>query len=292
MKEFFLTEIVTKDKLIHQGIFFKPSKALKKAILWVHGLTSKFYSNVPLMSEFATQCERQGFGFASFNTRGHDIVTGIKKKDLSNEKGYSQISGGSSVEIFKDSVHDINAGVDFLHSQGFFQVIVVGHSTGSNKTCYYAATQNNTKIAGFVLAGPVSDQNAPGVDHGKMYKDIRKMKSYIKKGKGEVFVDDVYDMLITPKRYVSLFGDEDMYDYFSTGKKLKSFLSKIRKPLLIVLGEKDEYVNKPAQKALDVFSRYAVSSNYKSVVIPGGFHSFNGKERQFVSAVLGWARGV
>src|SRR3989344_909522 len=168
MKQFYLAEIVTKDKLIHQGIFFWPKRPTKKAILWVHGLTSTFYSNVPLLTEFAKQCEREGVGFASFNNRGHDIVAGIKKVDPSSDKGYTHIDGGAALETFKDSTYDIEAGVTFLKYQGFSKIIVVGHSTGSNKTCFYAAGRKNTAIVGYVLAGPVSDRNTPGVDLAKI----------------------------------------------------------------------------------------------------------------------------
>lgn len=295
MKQFYLVETTTKDKLIHQGIFFKPSQPGKKAILWVHGLASTFYSNVPLFTEFSKQCEKRGTGFASFNNRGHDIVTGIKKVDPSSDKGYTRIGGGAGIETFKDSVYDIEAGVAFLQDQGFSKVIVVGHSTGSNKTCYYAATQTNEDIEGFVLAGPVSDLNAPGVDYAGVTKNIQKVKTYIKKGKGDVLLEGFYDLPLTPKRYVSLFDEtsnEDMFDYFGSGKKLKSFLSKIRKPLLIILGEKDEYLNKPAGNALKIFDRYTVSPKYQSVVIHDGLHSFNGKERQFVHTILQWMKGL
>jgi len=295
MKQFYLVETTTKDKLIHQGIFYKPSRPGKKAILWMHGLASTFYSNISLLTEFATQCEVRGIGFASFNNRGHDIVTGVKKVDRSSEKGYTRVGGGAGIETFTDAIHDIDAGVAFLSTQGFSQVVVVGHSTGSNKTCYYAATQNNNRIAGYVLAGPVSDLYAPGVDHAEISKKLQKMKMHIKSGKGDVFLEGLYDFPMTPKRYVSLFSEtsnEDMYDYFGTGKKLRPFLSKIRKPLLIVLGERDEYLNKPVKEALDIFDQYAATPKYKSLVIQGGLHSFNGQEKEVVSAILRWASQI
>lgn len=79
MKQFYLAEIVTKDKLIHQGLFYKPTNLGKKAILWVHGLSSTFYGNTKLLEAFGEYCEKEGIGFAVFNNRGHDVVTGIKK---------------------------------------------------------------------------------------------------------------------------------------------------------------------------------------------------------------------
>jgi alpha-beta hydrolase superfamily lysophospholipase len=81
MTAFSLSEITTADKLIHQGIFFNPSKPGKKAILWVHGLSSTFYSHIELLNEFAKQSEVNGFGFAAFNNRGHDAISGARKLD-------------------------------------------------------------------------------------------------------------------------------------------------------------------------------------------------------------------
>ena len=56
---FELVETVTKDKLVHQGIVSVPEKHGKKAILWVHGLTGRFYGDPLLMNLFAETCEKK-----------------------------------------------------------------------------------------------------------------------------------------------------------------------------------------------------------------------------------------
>ena len=72
---FELVEITTKDKLIHQGIFFRPQKPVNKALLWVHGLTSTFYGNISLLNELAQQGEAHGFGFALSSNRAKQAST-------------------------------------------------------------------------------------------------------------------------------------------------------------------------------------------------------------------------
>lgn len=144
MKQFYLAEIITEDKLIHQGIFFKPKKpssvprrgtSAGKAILWVHGLTGTFYGNIKIFDAFAQACEKEGWGFASFNNRGHDMVTGARRLDSTNPKGYSHVLVGAGLERFEECIYDIEAGVQFLIDKGFSEVIVVGHSTGAIKAC-------------------------------------------------------------------------------------------------------------------------------------------------------------
>lgn len=81
MKKYFLTECITKDDVIHQGIYFEPKKKSNIAVLWMHGLSSSFYSHVPTCDAFAQMCEQYGFGFAAFNNRGAGLISGPQKKD-------------------------------------------------------------------------------------------------------------------------------------------------------------------------------------------------------------------
>ena len=158
MKLFYLVETVTRDKLIHQGLFYRPKNPGKKAILLVHGLTSTFYGGIKLLEALADECENAGFGLATFNNRGHDMITGIRKVDRRKPKGYGHMIGGAGYENFKDCIYDIEAGVDFLANQGFSEIIITGSSTGANKVCFYASKTKNPHVLGFVLASPSSDR--------------------------------------------------------------------------------------------------------------------------------------
>src|SRR5258708_5889223 len=128
MKPFFLSEIVTKDKLVHQGLYAEPTNKGTKAILWVHGLSSTFYSNGVMLDAWTSFCDIHGMGFAAFNNRGHDLVTGLRKIDKRIAKGTTRINGGAGYENFEESVNDVDAGISFLWKQGYRNIIVVGHS--------------------------------------------------------------------------------------------------------------------------------------------------------------------
>jgi hypothetical protein len=114
MKQFYLSEITTKDGLAHQGIFFAPKKHGKRAILWVHGLSAAFYNDIHLFEVVAEACEKNGWGFALFNNRGHDLIAGIRKYDETPPNGYSYYPGGAGSEVFEESILDIDAGIAFL----------------------------------------------------------------------------------------------------------------------------------------------------------------------------------
>ena len=292
MKPVYLVETVTKDKLIHQGIFFKPRKSTKRALLWVHGLSSTVYSNTKLLNEFSEQCEKEGFGFASFNNRGHDSLTGIKKRDKRQPKEYTRISGGAGFEDFKDSALDINAGINFLVQQGFNEVVVVGHSSGANKVCYYAGTKKDSRVTGVILAGPLSDRLNKDIDREKLQKDLNHMRQLIKHGKGDELVLGYHFFPMTPRRFLSIFSPysaEDIFDYGDKKPKLNAF-SRIKKPLLIVVGEKDENLDRPVERVLSVYKEHTTSARFASAIIPNGLHSFNGKEKELVATIIDWVR--
>lgn len=294
MKQFYLAEIVTKDKLIHQGIFFRPKKPGKKAILYVHGLTSTFYGNIKMLEAFAEGCQKSGFGFAAFNNRGHDIVTGIKKIDSREPKGYAKVSGGAGSERFEDCVCDIDAGISFLAKQGYSEIILAGHSTGANKVCYYAGIKKDPKVKGVILLSPVSDRLDPTLDKEKTAKLVTDMKKMIDDGQGDELLSGVHAFPVTPWRFVSLYAPhavEDVFDYGDAMPTLTCF-STIIKPLFVLIGSQDEYLHRPVEHVIEVFTKHARSKCYQSVIVPDALHSFNRKEKKVVSAITRWVKEI
>lgn len=262
MKQFYLTEITTKDKLVHQGIYFEPVKKSKKAILWVHGLTDNFYGDLGLIEALVEILGSDGWGIASFNTRGHDVVSSIKKIDKKSPKGHTSVTIGAGYETFTDCVYDIDAGISFLVSQGFTEVIIAGATTGANNVCYYAGTQKDPRVIGVILVSSISD--VPIESKSDNYKaNLARMKQLVKQGKGNVLIDNVSYLALTPKRYLSLYEPGSVEDVF------------------------DYYTNPPS-----VLKKYHHSTNFRGIIIPSAFHSFGGKEKEAVKEIVSWVRAI
>ena len=290
MQTYVLTEITTKDKIIHQGIYRKPEKTSKKALLFVHGLTSTFYGNIHFYEYLIPELEKIGIGFAAFNNRGHDFIAGLRKVDNRKASGYSHAVMGSGFEIFTDSVYDIDAGISFLVSEGFSEIILVGSSTGANKVCYYAGFFDDKRVKGVVLVSPTSDRLVPTTDPKKRSMELDIMRSLIKQGKGDELITDHHYFPLTPKRYLSLFNpgsSEDVFDYGDENPKLTAFY-KIKKPLLVVFGSRDESRDRPMSKIKKVFDTHTGSRNYKSLIIKGAMHNYAGNEEDLIYALLHW----
>lgn len=294
MQSFQLAEITTRDGLLHQGIFFKPAKASKRALLWVHGLTGTFYGNQMLLNTFADYCNKIGYGFASFNNRGHDLVSGGKRIDKRKPKGYRRIIVGGGLEKFKDSIFDIDAGVNFLVEQGFWEVIIVGQSTGANKACYYGGTSKNSHVKAIVLVSPVSDRYDPALTQSTLQKNLETMQKLIAEGKGDDLQIGYHFFPITPKRFLSLYtlqSLEDQFDYGEERPKL-TYFKRIKKPLLIVMGSQDEFLDQSAEHIIKVYDENTCSKNYLSAIIPNAFHGFGGDEEKIVETIADWVTTI
>lgn len=295
MKQFHIAEIVTKDKLVHQGIYFAAKRKSKVAILWVHGLTDNFYGDHQLLEALTSKCERQSWGLAAFNTRGHDIVTSITKLDKSTPKGYTHYTAGAGIEEFTDCVLDIEAGVTFLEKQGFSEVILVGSSTGANKVCYFAGTQKDKRVAGVILASPISDVAIKIKELGNKYQSvIKKAQALVKAGKGDALVEGFDYMPLTPKRFLSLYQEnsaEDVFPYYQKNPKF-AILAKIKKPLMVVMGAADEYSDRPVPEIIKILKKHQRSKNFRAVIVPRAFHSFGGKEKEFIREVANWIKMI
>jgi len=294
MTQFALIEVTTKDKFVHQGILHRPKKPTKKAILWVHGLTGRFYGDPLLMNLFGELCDKHDVAFASINNRGHDIITNLRKVDATLPGGFRRVVGGSGVEVFEECILDIDAGISYLVSLGYTEVYLAGHSTGANKVCYYAATKSDSRVAGVVLAGPMSDRLAQQKDKVHYEKNLLAAKALVLAGRGERIQQSESFFPVTPRRALSLLipnSPEDVFTYGDTDLPLRVF-AKITKPLLVIFSGADESADRPIEDIKAVFDKVTRSKHYVSRIIAGVSHNYTGKEKDFATLVVKWAASL
>lgn len=290
MTKYFLTECVTKDDVIHQGIYYEPKEKSDTAILYIHGLSSLFHGHLTTVDAFAEVGERMGIGFASFNNRGFCLISGPQKKDPNALTGYTHIAGGAGQEIFEDSVLDIDAGITFLMNQGYKRVVLVGRSTGANKACYYAGTVDDPRVIGVVLNSAISDRLEKSKE--ELARDLPFMKKKIADGKGDELLVGYSFFPMTPKRYISLYekgSTEDVFDYGDEHPEMKIY-SQITKPLFVVMGGSDEHADRPVAEIVKVFDEKTTSQSYKSLIVPNALHGFEGLETDLAVTICSWVK--
>jgi alpha-beta hydrolase superfamily lysophospholipase len=144
-----LVEFQTTDKLMLPGLLYEPSQKTKKAVIFLHGMSSSIFYQVKLMNTMAEALAKQDTAFLAFNNRGANLLQRLKK----NGSDKSQITG-MSYDLIKDCVKDIDGAVKYLTKFGYTELYLIGHSSGANKICVYNFYKPKNHIKNlFYLAG-------------------------------------------------------------------------------------------------------------------------------------------
>lgn len=274
----------TSDGLILPG-FYKPGhKRSRKCVIFIHGLNWQFPAD-PLPEILGESFTKAGYNFLAFNNRGAGILAWVPTvKDKSKK-----IGGG--IEKFEDCTKDIRAAINYVRKRGSDKIILVGHSTGCQKSIYYQSKIADRRVRGLVLLGPASDKDYEKKKLGKKFnKALSVAKKMIKTGKGSKLMPDWYTTL-SARRYYNLFKstsvEGNIFNYMTGKMKL---LSKVRVPILAVYGSKDKYIVYTPEKELQIIKDNA--RDCTTAIVHGARHGFEKKEKETAKLMLKWMKKV
>lgn len=301
-----LVSFQSTDRLELPGLLYTPDQPTAKVFVWLHGMGDAgiFYSQERIRA-LAAALTAKGMAFFPFNNRGaHNIKTLRRVADKPDDED-GKYQAGTYYEKITDCVADIEGAVAFLESRGFAEFYLGGHSTGANKLCVYDARARVNPFAKYVLAGP-------GDDSGLFYCELgattfQAALTYAKRAVAGGHAAK------TMPRYTGMHpfsaqsaadildpdGDYNTFPLYETttqrlGKKpLFQHYRGIRKPLLVIYGEHDEYTHTGGgtRSALARFRErtdQTVLRDSSFVVVPDTDHGFHGQERAFAGAVADW----
>jgi alpha-beta hydrolase superfamily lysophospholipase len=277
-----LVSVVTRDGVTLAGVMAGPARRRTAALVWVHGLGSTFASGQPLIRALAARLGAAGLGYLKLDTRGHHVVARAGRR-----------LAGAAFERFGESVEDIRAAITLARRAGYGTVILAGHSTGANKVLHYAARVRDRRVSGLILLGPVSDVAGEMKRVGA--RELRRrvaIAARLARRDPEALVPRAFGFR-GARRYVSLYrpGEvEDVFPYYRPNARW-SALRRVRLPLAVFLGSRDEYLDRPAPEVVAAFARNATGvRSFTGVVVRGARHGFQGHEDVLARAMVEWIR--
>lgn len=279
-----LTKAKTRDGVVLEGIAVAPQRRTRTALVWLHGLGSRFSSGQTLIAELSKRTHQSGIGYFKFNTRGHDIVAKGNKSFL-----------GSAFETFEDCIYDIRAVIALAKRLGYQRIILAGHSTGANKALYYIYKTRDRSVQGLILVGPVNDILAAEKRMGKkiLARGIR-LAQKIKQRNPQALLPQRYGIQ-SARRYVSLFQPgtaEDVFPYYNPRARWKELRS-IRIPLAVIFGSREQHIDRTAKQLIEVFRKNAKSAeSFSGIIIKGANHGFRKKEKELTREIIRWMRRI
>ncbi|HEV8586048.1 MAG TPA: DUF1749 domain-containing protein [Methylomirabilota bacterium] len=272
----------TRDGVPLAGVLAEPRRRRRVAFIWVHGLASTFGRGQPLVAALSRRLNAAGLAYVKLDTRGHDVVA----------RGGRRLAG-AAFERFGESVEDIRAMVAFARRAGYTRVILAGHSTGANKVVHYLARARDRRVAGAILLGPVSDVVGEIVRIGRRELSRRvAVAERLARRDPDTLVPRAFGFW-SARRYLSLYragGAEDVFPYGRPRARWTA-VGRVRVPLAVVFGARDEYLDRPASALLAAFEANATRArSFTGIVIPRASHGFARHEDVLAWALVGWIR--
>ena len=279
-----LARLRTRDGVWLDGVVAEPRGRRRTALVWVHGLGSVFSSGQPLIQALSTRLTAEGIGYFKFNNRGHDVVVGRGAR-----------LAGAAFERFGASVEDIRTVIRFAVSRGFRHIVLAGHSTGANKVLHYMARTRDRRVAGLMLLGPISDVagERKRVGRRELARRVAVAERMARRDPAAV-VPRAWGFW-SARRFISLYrpGEaEDVFPYYRPDATWTG-LRRVRVPLAVIVGGRDEYLDRRADALIAAFEANAPAvKSFRGTVVPRAPHGFRRHERVLAREIVRWARTV
>ena len=279
-----LVSVRTRDGVQLDGLIIEPRGRGSTALIWVHGLGSRFSSGQPLIRALSTRLNRAGVGYLKLDNRGHDLVA-----------RHGERLAGAAFERFEESVEDVRAMIALASVSGYRRVILAGHSTGANKVLHYTARARDRRVAGVILLGPIADVAGERARIGRRELERRvAVAARIARNAPEALVPRSWGFW-TARRFVGLYrpgGTEDVFPYYRPGARWTA-LRRVRVPVAVIVGGRDEYLDRRPAELVAAFALNATRApSFTGIVVPGARHGFRGREVALAREIVRWVRRV
>lgn len=277
-----IVQIKTKDNLNLHGLFLEAPKS-KTIFLHTHGTAGNFYEE-DFTEILSKKFLENQISVLFADNRGAYVYDSYQKS-------------GAAVEKFEDCIIDLDAWVGFTIQHGYENIILSGHSLGTEKAIYYMKNGNHEdKIRALVLLAPSDSVGYHLFDNGESSRvDKLRVESLLKTaqdliahGQGDAFLPrDSYGGIIpkSAESFVNFLGPgSELSKALPFHKRRLELYSKIDVPILAVIGDQEEYTAIPVPEALELLKKE--NPRTENHQLKNCNHDFEGKEDELASLIF------
>jgi alpha-beta hydrolase superfamily lysophospholipase len=274
-----LIRLKAADGIELDGAYFAPDADARAAgpidaVLCIHGSGRNFYTLAT--AQMAEDLRQQGYGALTLNTRGHDTVW------VDRATGVAE---GNAYEILDNNRQDMRAGIDYLEQLGYRRIAIIGHSMGAVKVAYYAAMEDDARVAAVIPVSPVRlscSYYLESADAAEFQANLDTADRMEAEGRAmDLFsVDFPIKEIFSAAAYLDKHGPPERYNIIQHAPK-------IRVPLFVLAGSLETHT-----RLLDVPQDMIIaavnSPRAEYQILEGGVHSLNNVLPEASAAVLNW----
>lgn len=281
--KFPIVKTTTQDGYLLHGLFIEPTNSTNNIIIHIHGSGGNFYWNT-FHQYYAEMANILQYSYLSVNTRGADVYN--------TETGSN--STGSAVEIFEESIFDINSWIEWIILKGYKNIILSGHSFGTNKIQYYALNgEYKKKIKALILLG-FTDSYGGQLEYLK--KNNLKNEDFLNESEKLIHEGNPLQLLSNPhvnwgelpqtaQSYLNFMSPNSALSKIlplGTTQKLENF-QKINIPILGIVGDTNECTVIPPNKAVVLMNNQNI--NAQCYMLEKCTHGYKGKEKEVIEKI-------
>jgi pimeloyl-ACP methyl ester carboxylesterase len=275
------------------GLLYEPKRASTRAVVWLHGTGGASIFDARRTNILGAELTARGIAFFPFNNRGAQLVRRLRK-------GEKRIDGGSAHEVIRDCVPDIDGAIRELRARGYRDITLAGHSTGANKIAVYDHYKPRNTAKRYVLL-------AGGDDTGLLYEQLgarrfraalEKSREMIRARRGHELVPQTISPMMMSWRALRDMADPDGdYNVFPFLEVLRGvrlgrrkafrYVAAIRKPALVLYGERDEYCYDDVPGCVAALAD-RMGANAELAIVADADHGFSGQEAELASLIANW----
>ncbi len=289
-----LVNFTNKHKLELIGLLFQPQDIVTDTIIiHIHGNYGNFYNNKFLWYMSKTYIQN-GASFLTFNLSAHD---GLSEGYRTGELDY--IGGG--VADYNESISDIEAAIDYVHSLGYSNIFLQGHSLGCDKILEYIIEHKPNEIS-VILLSPV-DSYAVQKRWLSIHKNetveeqinrLKTMKSTRNNGLEWLNIDEygseglnndwIYQIPVTRKTLLSILeGSAFKYLNLECGANFT-----LSNNTFVFLGRRDS-LQMTSQREMRIFLERCIPNCYIEDTLDSD-HDIIGVEQVLADSIVNWMR--
>ena len=274
-----LIRIAAADGMELDGAYFAPAGGAVAAgpidaVLCIHGSGRNFYTAAT--ARMADDLRGQGYAALTLNTRGHDTVW------MDRQTG---AAAGNAYEILDESRQDLRAGLDYLSGWGHRRIALLGHSMGAVKVAYYAAVEDDPRVAAVIPVSPVRlscSYYLESADAAEFRANLETADRMEAEGRAlDLFkVDFPITEMFAAAAYLDKHGPLERYNIIRHAPR-------IRAPLFVLAGSLETHTRlRDVPSDLVIAAVNSPRAEYR--VLDGGNHSLTNMMPQAGAAVLEW----
>lgn len=274
-----LITITTGDGMTLDGIFCEPAagaapKGPVDAMLLIHGSGGSFYRVAT--KAMAEDLRNQGYACLAINTKGHDTVW--------SPQGSGQYYG-NALEILDNSRYDLRAGIDYLWEKGYRNIGLLGHSMGAVKVGYYAATEDDDRIATVIPISPVRLSYSYYMES----EDADEFQGIIAHADQMEAEDRAQELMEVRFPIAQMFSAASYLDKHGPAERynLVALAPRISVPMLVMGGEQETHT-RLKDCPQDMVTAAVNSPRAEYHIVPGGNHSLLNSMDKASARVLEW----